>query len=920
MTPKTLTMSAFGPYVAETVIDFGRFSSNGLFLITGDTGAGKTTIFDAIAFALYGEPSGEFREPSMLHSKGVPLTTPTKVTFDFRYAGKDYRVERVLRYTNPRKADNAPVLKAEAYLYYPDGAVLDRPSEVNSAVETILGLDHAQFRRISMIAQGDFLKLLHSPTKERIQIFRQLFGTEPYQKLQDRLRSAATQADREFEESSRGILQEVGRLTLPEEDPDAGLLAQIQNGSENVDLLFPLMDRVRTREAGFKTQLTDQLQNLQSGIDQLNEQKGRLEDRIRNERSLEQHRKDLDSLTPISESLTNKRDSYKKQLPAAAKDREAAAVLKQILPRYEQLEERRGVLKKQTSSIERLAEIIPKNRKLLEEQRRQLEENKERKVRLEETMKQETELRLSQQELSQKQEDLSALSKSYEAYTKAQQNYQNAQSGFLHRHEEAAQAASDYQALNDQFLLAQAGILAQDLKDGLPCPVCGAVHHPSPAVLSDHAPSEDQLKKAQKRRDDSQSAQAAASAEAGRHLGILKQHEEHLSEKVALLFGELHLSDLPGKLTDRQAELKSAATSLHAAMEEMNRIHAEVEQLEKVLPAHENELNTMMDKLHQQEIDMSSLQAAVGTLQQEVETIEKELPYPNKETAVEQMNALSQHAAGIEEGYRQAEQELKELELRRGELTGKIEELQRALEQVPDLTLEAVLEELNSLSAKKKDVMEQSQQHHITSVLWEQVQQDLQIRTEEYEKLRGRVALIRNLSNTANGTLPGKEKIMLETYIQMTYFDRILQRANTRFMVMSDGQYELKRKESAESLRTNSGLDLNVVDHYNGGERDVRTLSGGESFQASLSLALGLSEEVQASAGGIQLDSMFIDEGFGTLDDDALQKAMDALIRLASGNRMVGIISHVAELRDRIDQQIIVRKDRTGGSSVELAT
>ena len=161
---------------------------------------------------------------------------------------------------------------------------------------------------------------------------------------------------------------------------------------------------------------------------------------------------------------------------------------------------------------------------------------------------------------------------------------------------------------------------------------------------------------------------------------------------------------------------------------------------------------------------------------------------------------------------------------------------------------------------------------------------------------------------------------MLETYIQMKYFDRILRRANTRFMVMSDGQYELKRKESADSLRTNSGLDLNVIDHYNGGERDVRTLSGGESFQASLSLALGLSEEIQSTAGGIQLDSMFIDEGFGTLDDDALQKAMDALVRLADGNRMVGIISHVSELRDRIDQQIVVRKDRTGGSSVELTT
>ena len=200
----------------------------------------------------------------------------------------------------------------------------------------------------------------------------------------------------------------------------------------------------------------------------------------------------------------------------------------------------------------------------------------------------------------------------------------------------------------------------------------------------------------------------------------------------------------------------------------------------------------------------------------------------------------------------------------------------------------------------------------------ESAQANIAKKQAEVEALETQYTWMKALADTANGNLTGKEKIMLETYIQMKYFDRILRRANTRFMVMSDGQYELKRKETAESLRTNSGLDLNVVDHYNGGERDVRTLSGGESFQASLSLALGLSEEIQSSAGGIQLDSMFIDEGFGTLDDDALQKAMDALVRLADGNRMVGIISHVGEQKERIDRQILVKKDRSGGSRVTI--
>ena len=284
------------------------------------------------------------------------------------------------------------------------------------------------------------------------------------------------------------------------------------------------------------------------------------------------------------------------------------------------------------------------------------------------------------------------------------------------------------------------------------------------------------------------------------------------------------------------------------------------------------------------------------------------------------MEQLSSQAGRIEEDLKKAEEELRDSEARQKELLGKVQALQTSLKEAPDLTLDSVMAELDALTKEKNVLAEQHQKNRLMVALWSQVRDALLVRNEQYHALGARFTQLRALSDTASGTLAGKEKIMLETYIQMKYFDRILRRANTRFMVMSDGQYELKRKETAESLRTNSGLDLNVVDHYNGGERDVRTLSGGESFQASLSLALGLSEEIQSTAGGIQLDSMFIDEGFGTLDDDALQKAMDALVRLADGNRMVGIISHVSELRDRIDQQIVVRKDRTGGSSVELTT
>lgn len=921
MTPKKLTMTAFGPYLEETVIDFERFSRNGLFLITGDTGAGKTTIFDAIAFALYGEPSGDFRSVSMLHSKGVPQTTPTKITFDFGYAGKDYRVERVLRYTRPRKADAVPVLKAEAALFLPDGSVLDRPSEVNDTIETVLGLSLTQFRQISMIAQGDFLKLLHATTQDRIKIFRQLFGTEPYQKLQDRLRTASSQAEREWEECRRGIFQEIERLSLPEEDPDEEVLNNIRNQAEPTDLIYPLLDRVLQRETLRGEQLGETSQDLQAKIDRCNTQKGTLESRDRNLLQLDQYQKDLSALDPQMKTLAEKRDACRVRLPEAESAREQALTIKQTLVQYDLLENRRSELKSNEASLSRLSEIIPQNREMLAKYIQSMDHDKETVSQLEEQLKQEPDLLLSQQKLQQEEDALHSLSQAYRNYREADKIFRDAQAEFMARHREAEQAAQDYRVLNDRFLTAQAGILAKDLKDGLPCPVCGSLHHPSPAALSEEAPSESHLKEAQKQRDASEQAQSEASAAAGRFQGILNQRRERLSSESSALFGEaVPPEQLPEQIALRQKTLQNSQKDLSDALNALRNARTKLEDLQRDFPRREEQRENMLGKLHRQEVDQSSLRTSADRLQEEVRKLEETLPYPDRKTAEHAMEQFKSQAGSIEDALKTAEEDLRVSEARQKELLGKVQALRTSLEKAPDLTLDSVMAELDALTKEKNVLAELHQKNRLMVALWSQVRDTLLVRNEQYHTLGARFTQLRTLSDTAGGTLSGKEKIMLETYIQMKYFDRILRRANTRFMVMSDGQYELKRKESADSLRTNSGLDLNVIDHYNGGERDVRTLSGGESFQASLSLALGLSEEIQSTAGGIQLDSMFIDEGFGTLDDDALQKAMDALVRLADGNRMVGIISHVSELRDRIDQQIVVRKDRTGGSFVELIT
>ena len=625
MTPKKLTMTAFGPYLEETVIDFERFSRNGLFLITGDTGAGKTTIFDAIAFALYGEPSGEFRNVSMLHSKGVPLTTPTQVTFDFCYAGKNYRVERTLRYTKPRKADTAPALKAEAALFLPDGTVLDR-----------------------------FLKLLHATTPMRIQIFRQLFGTEPYQKLQERLRSASSKAEREWEDCRRGILQEIERLSLPEEDPDAALLKAIQNQAEPLDLMVPLLDRVLQKETSRCEQMEKDSQVLQAKIDHFNTQKGVLEARDRNLSQMEQHQKDLSALEPQMKALLEKQEQCRARLPDGESAREQAVSIKQSLPRYDQLENRRAELTASNSKLERLTEFIPQNRELLEQHTLSIEQDKLRMAQMEEQLQQEPELLLSQQKLLQEENTLQALSRSYREYQEAEKNCRVAQAEYLKRQQEAKQAAEDYRILNDQFLAAQAGILAKELEEGIPCPVCGSLHHPSPASLSGVAPSESRLKEAQKHRDESERIQADASAAAGRSQGILNQRADHLSAESTALFGEFSLEHLPEQIAARQSSLLTSKNNITDSLTKLKGLRSQLDALQSSLPEREEKKETMLEKLHQQEIDRSSLETTVTALRQEISELEHSLPYPNREKAVQAMDRFLSNASDIETGRRGA--------------------------------------------------------------------------------------------------------------------------------------------------------------------------------------------------------------------------------------------------------------------------
>ena len=918
MRPLKLTMTAFGPYTGETVVDFGQFSSDGLFLITGDTGAGKTTLFDAIAFALFGEPSGDTRDEKMLHSKGVELAVPTKVAFSFRYGGNDYLIERVQKYTRPRTIGVEPTLKSEASLHLPDGTIIDKRAEVDAKVSEILGLNHSQFRQISMIAQGDFLKLLHAKTDTRMEIFRQLFGTEPYRKLQIRLKADALSVGHELEDMRHAILQDIDMLVLSPEDPEQDLLTHIREQSEPISMIFPLLERLILRGEENKSHLQKDMDGIQKMLDQENELLGQIRTMEQNRSLLTSYETQLRDLAPSIETLKKELSEQEQKKPEIQELRDRMAVLQQSLPKYEVLEEKRSALeqgKRTLAGLKKEKEETSESYRLTSEK---LAAEKNRQSELSEAAKQELGLSSALSELKAKEQALNSVMEQFNQYESASAEYKKDQLSYRKAQEEAESAAQIYTDLNRHFLSAQAGILASDLNEGEPCPVCGSIHHPSPARLSGKAPSEADLKRAQTAREKAETAQSAASTRAGQSLGRFNQLKESVEQARKDHFPDRSFEDLSRILPEQLFKVRGEISTVQQRLTKIQAIKQELEILSSRIPEQEKALQSLTDRLHEADVQISAVTVSAESLAKELEESRSDLTYPDGNAARRAILETKEKADGLEQAASACREKLHKASEQQEQLKGTIEGLTQTLEEAPEERAEEVLARAENLKKSKEDMEARSSQNHSDLSLWKKIQSSLLSRTEELQKIEARYTQLKSLSDTANGSISGKQKIQLETYIQTTYFDRILNRANTRFLLMSDGQYELRRKESAGDLRSNSGLDLNVMDHYNGGERDVRTLSGGESFQASLSLALGLSEEIQSSAGGIQLDSMFIDEGFGTLDDDALQKAMDALLRLASGNRMVGIISHVSELRDRIDQQIVVRKDRSGSSHVEL--
>lgn len=522
------------------------------------------------------------------------------------------------------------------------------------------------------------------------------------------------------------------------------------------------------------------------------------------------------------------------------------------------------------------------------------------------------------QQLGQAQQQLNTLADGLAQHQKTKAKLAEFQALFGRARDAAQQLLAQYQAKNTAFLNEQAGILAQTLQEGVPCPVCGALEHPHPAKISAQAPTEQELKEARVKAEQAQQSAAKASQTAGVWKGKVEEGESTLTQQSAALLDGCSLEDAPRQLSLHLNSLgdqkRSLESELRIQQARLNRKTA----LEQSIPKWEEGLSALQASITRQEKEVSTCTAAIQALRQQVQELSSALPYPDKQQAVDQLYRWEQQKKTQETALAAAQKAVQQGETQAAALSGQVENLTRQLAALPELPAQDLEEQKQQLTRQQETLTQQQKALYARIQINRSSLEKIQEKQHRQSDLEQRWTQVKALSDTANGTLTGKEKVMLETYIQMTYFDRIVARANTRFMVMSGGQYELARRTVAEDKKSQSGLELDVIDHYNGTRRSVKTLSGGESFQASLSLALGLSDEVQSSAGGIHLDTMFVDEGFGSLDEESLRQAIRALSGLAQGHRLVGIISHVAELKEKIDKQIVVTKDRAGGSKAVI--
>lgn len=927
MKPLKLTMSAFGSYAGKNVIDFTG-QQQGIFLITGDTGAGKTTIFDAITYALYNQTSGGERNGNMMRSQYARPETETYVELEFLYRGQTYRVRRNPDYKITKTLKNGKIREQKVphsvELTLPDGTVFpEKKNAADAKIIEILGLTADQFSQIVMIAQGDFLKLLYTKSDERKMIFSKLFRTDIYWKIQENLRRKSMEMDERIQENDRAFEQEKSRIMpLPESEeiPLDELVERLRERLKDA-LKEQNLRRANVEELNKKITKYEEINKLFVSLEKIRQTGRELEAR---QAESKERRQQIENARKADKVLVAEQQNLRQQQAVEQSAQAIAKMGETLADDQEMFETLKTQLQEAEAKQKREAADTQKKMLALEQSFPSYEALQNARSEEQQAKKVWEDLRkTSEESFHKKAAGIAALK---EQQKRQEQIVEQTKKNWEQTSLSASESAKHYEHMYEAFLKEQAGILAENLSAGCPCPVCGSTVHPDPAKLSDHAVTELEVEQAKKTR---------AAAEEKRDLAYAafeaeKTEKQKLAQAVEKEEADFVLAQTIAKQQRKEAEQNYVSLQKTAEQIREKLVYPSLAEAKKQYAAMQKALEAAEQEMERKRQKVSELAEAMNTLkgqklaeEENQKTAKKLAVKTEKEYAklLEKSGFISEetyHLAILPERSRsKLEREEKEYESQclRQQSEQKLLEKQVSGKTYTDTT------ELNEqLKVEKQALKEAEKTYMELHTAYENdrsVLQNCAVYLEKGKKLESEDQVIKSLSKTANGRLSGSAKIDFETYIQRQYFKQIIHEANKRLLTMSNHQFILKLKEEANTGRkTNEGLDLSVYSLVTDSERDVKTLSGGESFLAALAMALGLSDIVERSAGAIHPDMMFIDEGFGSLDAQSRQQAIEVLGELAGDSRMVGIISHVTELKEQIDHKLVVSRTDKGSRAV----
>ncbi len=1051
MKPIELTLCAFGPYAGTVHVDFRTFEKNGIFLITGTTGAGKTTIFDAVSFALYGKASGAYRQTNSLRSDYAPPSLETYVELVFEHQGKEYRIRRSPAYERPKvKGEGLVKQQEKAVLYPPDAPPIEQVRQVGAAIQDLLRIDIDQFKQICLIAQGEFYQLLNAPSEDRTRILQKIFRTEGFRQMGEILKVQTSEAQKNAEEKERALIQYFSGVKCSDDSIYQENLASLQTSIRSSGRAFDLegmekilVDLIREQQDTgdyYRQEAIEKDQQLQLVRQRLNLSR-EIDQKFRKAEDAKVAFQKLEDQKEIYRSLQEKVESQKKarrivdpfyrqmmELDQQVKTGEEGLVLRlmeeqkikdhlsSLREEAKSLPEEEKENEKKKQNITLLKELEPqyqKKEELLKKQQlvassllqsRRMQEEKQAKAKELETEEENARKRLStvqgakiswaslSAEIREKQNRKEELEEILTVQTvktgMLSDELKKDQKVYLEQDENYHQAAHETEYKETLLESARAGLLALRLQEGIPCPVCGSVHHPSPAELPEEAVTEDEVKKAREQTEKLRISREKASLKAEKTRLSLEHAEKEIFTDLSRLLKEEYDLREDGVLEDW---IRSGGKARQSLKEELTK---DLEQ-EKKLKSEIRESEQLESRLDEIGKERKTLEEALKEIALTIEGSEKELSmaegslsaipalaYGNLQEAQKERKALEETVKQTEEHIQKVRDDIQAEEQRHAAVSAALardrelqEETKRRLSgaevafkeslvaqgfentdaflsfDVPEEKIaeeEATLKDYESqkqtakellsvyekdiegltredtsalenleTEAKKKadDLASKTTFHYHLAEHNREIQVSILRGSEqlkEEEKKLGRLQRIRDL---VNGQMKGRPKITLEQYVQSTGFEHIIASANRRLIPMSGGRFELVRHEDPMEISGKNALGLDVLDNYTGKLRPVSSLSGGESFKASLALALGLSDRISSEAGGIQIDALFVDEGFGTLDDTSLEEAIDMLRSLSSDGRLIGIISHRKELEEAIPQQLKVIKSGKGQGS-----